>query len=41
MPRSITRERFTSLLEAASARRVAVGGDAMRDVYRVGDGERI
>jgi D-beta-D-heptose 7-phosphate kinase/D-beta-D-heptose 1-phosphate adenosyltransferase len=41
MPRSITRERFTSLLEAASARRVAVVGDAMLDVYLVGDVERI
>ena len=41
MPRSIGRDRFIALLEAAATRRVAVVGDAMLDVYLVGDVERI
>jgi len=41
MPRSIRRDRFIALLEAAATRRVAVVGDAMLDLYLVGDVERI
>jgi D-beta-D-heptose 7-phosphate kinase/D-beta-D-heptose 1-phosphate adenosyltransferase len=41
MPRSLTRDRLLSLLEAASRRRIAVVGDAMLDVYLRGDVERI
>ena len=41
MPRSLSRERLTSLLQAAASRRVAVVGDAMLDVYLRGDVERI
>src|ERR1051325_11824924 len=37
----IDRARLASLLELASARRVAVVGDAMLDVYLRGDVERI
>jgi len=41
MPRSLTRDRLLSLLDAASRCRVAVVGDAMLDVYLRGDVERI
>src|SRR5438477_9374665 len=41
MPRSLTRDRLLSLLDAASRRRVAVVGDAMLDVYLRGDVERL
>ena len=41
MPRSLSRDRLTSLLEAASRARVTVVGDAMLDVYLRGDVERI
>lgn len=41
MPRSLSRDRLVSLLAAAAARRVAVVGDAMLDVYLRGDVERI
>jgi rfaE bifunctional protein kinase chain/domain len=41
MPRSLSRERLTSLLSAAAGRRVTVIGDAMLDVYLRGDVERI
>ncbi|MEO7084433.1 MAG: PfkB family carbohydrate kinase [Gemmatimonadaceae bacterium] len=41
MPRSLSRDRLTSLLQAAGSRRVAVVGDAMLDVYLRGDVERI
>jgi D-beta-D-heptose 7-phosphate kinase/D-beta-D-heptose 1-phosphate adenosyltransferase len=41
MPRSLSRDRLTSLLTAAADRRVAVVGDAMLDVYLRGDVERI
>jgi D-glycero-beta-D-manno-heptose-7-phosphate kinase len=41
MPRSLSRDRLVSLLEAASRRRVAVVGDVMLDVYLKGDVERI
>src|ERR1043166_4691527 len=41
MPRSLTRDRLLSLLDAASRCRVAVVGDAMLDVYLKGDVERI
>ncbi|MDB4876234.1 MAG: hypothetical protein JWM41_2680 [Gemmatimonadetes bacterium] len=41
MPRSLSRDRLVSLLQAASRRRVAVVGDAMLDVYLRGDVERI
>ena len=38
---SLSRERLTELLEAARTKRIAVIGDAMLDVYLVGDVERI
>src|SRR5471030_3436364 len=41
MPRSLSRDRLVSLLEAASHCRVAVVGDAMLDVYLTGDVERV
>src|SRR5881628_2805418 len=41
MPRSLARDRLLTLLDAAAARRVAVVGDAMLDVYLRGDVERI
>lgn len=41
MPRSLSRNRLVSLLEAASRCRVAVVGDAMLDVYLRGDVDRI
>jgi rfaE bifunctional protein kinase chain/domain len=41
MPRSLSRDRLTSLLGAAASRRVAVIGDAMLDVYLKGEVERI
>src|SRR5437016_6247387 len=41
MPRSLTRDRLTSLLDAAASKRVAVVGDAMLDVYLRGDVDRI
>lgn len=41
MPRSLLRDRLLSLLDTAAARRVAVVGDAMLDVYLRGDVERI
>jgi D-beta-D-heptose 7-phosphate kinase/D-beta-D-heptose 1-phosphate adenosyltransferase len=41
MPRSLSRERLTCLLEAASRARVTVVGDAMLDVYLRGDVDRI
>src|SRR5215475_3338022 len=41
MPRSLSRDRLMSLLEAASRSRVTVVGDAMLDVYLRGDVERI
>src|ERR1700681_3440581 len=41
MPLSLSRDRMVSLLRAAKARRVAVVGDAMLDVYLRGDVERI
>src|SRR5262245_38388149 len=41
MPRSLSRDRLTSLLEAASRCRVTVIGDAMLDVYLHGDVDRI
>lgn len=41
MPLSISRPRLASLLDAARSQRVAVIGDAMLDVYLVGDVERI
>lgn len=41
MPRSLARERLTSLLQASAGKRVAVVGDAMLDVYLRGDVERI
>src|SRR5512143_75538 len=41
MPRSLTRDRLLSLLDAASRRRVAIVGDAMLDVYLRGDVDRI
>lgn len=41
MPRSLSRDRLTSLLQAASRRRVAVIGDVMLDVYLRGEVERI
>jgi D-glycero-beta-D-manno-heptose-7-phosphate kinase len=41
MPHTMTRARLLELLEAAKAQRLAVIGDAMLDVYLVGDVERI
>ncbi|HEX4683314.1 MAG TPA: D-glycero-beta-D-manno-heptose-7-phosphate kinase [Gemmatimonadaceae bacterium] len=41
MPRSLSRDRLTSLLTGAAGRRVAIVGDAMLDVYLRGDVERI
>src|SRR3954471_681107 len=41
MPRSLSRDRLTTLLQAGASRRVAVVGDAMLDVYLRGDVERI
>jgi rfaE bifunctional protein kinase chain/domain len=41
MPRSLSRDRLGALLQAAAAKRVAVVGDAMLDVYLRGDVERI
>lgn len=37
----ITRQRLAALLDAARGRRVAVLGDAMLDVYLVGDADRV
>ncbi len=37
----ISRERVTALLEAMPKRRVVVVGDAMLDIYMIGDVERI
>lgn len=41
MPRSLSRDRLTSLLRDAAGRRIAVIGDAMLDVYLRGEVERI
>ncbi|OYV62578.1 MAG: hypothetical protein B7Z72_15105 [Gemmatimonadetes bacterium 21-71-4] len=41
MPLSISRTRLTALLDAAGQQQVAVVGDAMLDVYLIGDVERI
>ena len=41
MPQTMTRDRLTALLDAAKQQRLAVIGDAMLDVYLVGDVERI
>ncbi|HVB32587.1 MAG TPA: D-glycero-beta-D-manno-heptose-7-phosphate kinase [Gemmatimonadaceae bacterium] len=41
MPLSISRTRLTALLDAAAQQQVAVVGDAMLDVYLIGDVERI
>src|SRR5438105_3657742 len=41
MPLSLTRDRLVALLDAARAKRVAVVGDAMLDVYLRGDVDRI
>jgi D-beta-D-heptose 7-phosphate kinase/D-beta-D-heptose 1-phosphate adenosyltransferase len=41
MPRSLARDRLVALLDASAARRVAVVGDAMLDVYLRGEVERI
>jgi D-beta-D-heptose 7-phosphate kinase/D-beta-D-heptose 1-phosphate adenosyltransferase len=41
MPRSLSRDRLSNLLQAASRCRVTVVGDAMLDVYLRGDVERI
>lgn len=41
MPRSLSRDRLTSLLDTAARCRIAVVGDAMLDVYLRGDVERI
>src|SRR5690349_24911516 len=41
MPRSLSRDRLTSLLQSASQCRIAVVGDAMLDVYLRGEVERI
>src|SRR3954447_12000962 len=41
MPRSLSRDRLTSLLQSASHCRIAVVGDAMLDVYLRGEVERI
>lgn len=41
MPRSLSRDRVVALLDAAKAKRIAVVGDAMLDVYLRGDVERI
>jgi len=41
MPRSLTRDRLIALLDASAARRVAVVGDAMLDVYLRGEVDRI
>lgn len=41
MPPILPRTRLTELLDAASAQRLAVVGDAMLDTYLVGDVERI
>jgi D-beta-D-heptose 7-phosphate kinase/D-beta-D-heptose 1-phosphate adenosyltransferase len=41
MPRSLARDRLIALLDASAARRVAVVGDAMLDVYLRGEVERI
>ncbi len=41
MPLSLSRDRVVALLQAAKAKRIAVVGDAMLDVYLRGDVERI
>lgn len=41
MPQTMTRDRLTALLDAAGEQRLAVVGDAMLDVYLVGDVDRI
>ncbi|HTE47565.1 MAG TPA: D-glycero-beta-D-manno-heptose-7-phosphate kinase [Gemmatimonadaceae bacterium] len=41
MPRSLSRDRLVVLLQSAAAKRVAVVGDVMLDVYLHGDVERI
>ncbi len=41
MPQTMPRDRLTALLDAAKQQRLAVIGDAMLDVYLVGDVERI
>ena len=41
MPLSISRDRLAALLAEAPSQRVAVIGDAMLDVYLVGDVDRI
>ncbi len=41
MPQTMTRDRLTALLDAARQQRLAVIGDAMLDVYLVGDVDRI
>ena len=41
MPHTMTRDRLTALLDAARRTRLAVIGDAMLDVYLMGDVERI
>src|SRR6476659_10541517 len=41
MPRSLSRDRLVSLLQAAARARVTVIGDAMLDVYLHGDVDRI
>ena len=39
MIETITHERLVALLDAAAGRRIAVVGDAMLDVYLLGDVE--
>ncbi len=41
MPHTLSRDRLTELLDAATGKRLAVVGDAMLDVYLVGEVERI
>ncbi len=41
MPLTMTRDRLTALLDSARTKRLAVVGDAMLDVYLVGDVDRI
>lgn len=41
MPMPMSRERLTTLLERAAAKRILVVGDAMLDVYLAGDVDRI
>ena len=41
MPRSVSRDRLSALLDAAPRHRIAIVGDAMLDVYLRGDVDRI